>query len=366
MATKPHRPGQVPPTGLPTAGSGQPFLPFASDDLTQAHDQVLPPGLLRRLDCRTVVSGHVTCVVEGAAVLGSAGSPWRADAVATAHDIEAARLQALGKGLSRYAAAFWQADTLSNHPPQPPHGTGPGPWVRMWVGEDRREVWMPAARVYAPFRLGGGRLVGDDEGLACARSLDAARAAAEVQQVRRRAMLPLWQALAREQQRVGAPFGPEQASIDRIVGHAHGLTLAISFQWSAAGPLHGVAGLGCGVDDVQALAQARADRAHTEALLRLQQAGVWGGWAQDCPADLDARLHRLAWDREAALALARLLDAWTAPTQPAVRTAQRTALAWADLTPPLLQAAGWWAVRVLWLDGEGGWISRPAPPSPLH
>jgi len=364
MAAEPHRSGHASSAGpsifLHPAEPEQ----LVPDGLNQAYTVTLPAGPVRRLVYRSVVRGTVTCAVDGADVLGSAGVPLRVDAVATAPSADQARQQALNKGLARHAAGLWDAEALSKHPPQPPHGTGPGPWVRMWVGDGQREVWMPAARVYSPFRLANGRLVGDDEGLACAGSLDAARAGAQVLQVRRRALLPLWQALERQKRAGGPPLKLAEGVRDLLVCHAHGLSLAISFQWSAAGPFYGVAGLGCAADDASALAQARSDRVHTEAQLRLQQAGVWGGQPQSRPPDMDLHVHRLAWSLDEAMAMAGLVSRWRARARPTASAAQR--LAWADLTPPALREMGLRVVRSLWLDGEGGWLSRPAPLSPPH
>ena len=366
MAAEPHRAGPVSGARAPVSASEVAPPSAASEGLPPAYVVDLSVGPVRRLEYRSLVPGHVTCRVQGAELVGSAGVPLFVEALATAATADEARHLALGKALARHAVGFWDPAALSKHPPQPPHGTGPGPWVRMWVGEGQREVWMPAARVYAPFRLGNGRLVGDGEGLACAGSLDAARAGAQVEQVRRRALQPLWQALERHK-RAGEPVPvPDDGVRDLVVGHAQGLSLALSFQWSLAGPVFGVAGLGCAVGDEQALVQARSDRAHTEALLRLQQAGVWGGLPQDRPLDMDARVHRLAWRKDEALAMATLVNRWRARAKPATNAAQRTGLAWADLTPPTLYERGLWVVRALWLDGEGGGLSWPAPPSPPH
>lgn len=366
MAAEPHRSGQALPSGSGVFSQPTDPAQLATDGLNQAYTVALPAGPVRRLVYRSVVRGTVTCAVDGAHVLGSAGVPLRVDAVATAPSAEQARQLALSKGLARHAAGLWDADALSKHPPQPPHGTGPGPWVRMWVGDADREVWMPAARVYSPFRLANGRLVGDDEGLACSVSVDAAKAGAQMSQVKRRALLPLWQALERQKRAGEPPLAPEEGVRDLVVSHAHGLSLAVSFQWSASGPFYGVTGLGCAADDASALAQARSDRVHTEAQLRLQQAGVWGGPPQSRPPEMDVHVHRLAWNADEARAMAVLVSRWRARARPTASGAQRSALAWADLTPPALREMGLWVVRSLWLDGEGGWLSRPAPLSPPH
>lgn len=368
MAAEPHRPGQGsphgPPVFEPVVASGQ--EPPSTHAPSFARGLVPASGPVRGLTCHSVVPGWVTCVVEGAEVIGSAGKPVRADAMATAPSADEARQLAWALAMARHAAGFWDADAFTKHPPQPPHGTGPGPWVRMWVGDaQQREVWMPAARVYAPFRLANGRVVGDLQGLACADGLAAARSAAQHQQITRRAMLPLWQALAR-QPRASSSAQPADGVCDRIVCHAHGLSLAVSFQWSRSGPLFGVAGVGCGVNDDKALAHARRDRAHTEALLRLQQAGVWGGPPEACPPGLDDHVHRLAWHPDEAMAMAALVSRWRARAQPTGGAAQRSALAWSDLTPPSLRDAGLWVVRALWLDGEGSGLSQPRPLSPRH
>ncbi len=366
MAAEPHRLGQAVPPGpsifLHPAEPGR----LVPDGLNQAYTVTLPAGPVRRLVYRSVVPGSVTCVVDGAEAVGSAGVPLRVNAVATAPNADQARQQALSKGLARHAAGLWDAAALSKHPPQPPHGTGPGPWVRMGVGDADREVWMPAARVYSPFRLGNGRLVGDDEGLACAGSLNAARAGAQMLQVMRRALQPLWQALERQKRAGEQPLAPDEGVRDLVVSHAHGLSLAVSFQWSVAGPFSGVTGLGCAADDASALAQARSDRVHTEAQLRLQQAGVWGGPPQSRPPDMDVHVHRLAWNAQEARAMAVLVSRWRARARPSASAAQRSALAWVDITPPALREMDLWVVRSLWLDGEGGWLSRPAPLSPPH
>lgn len=324
---------------------------------------------MRRLTFHAAVAGHVTCEAEGSDVLGSAGVPLRTAAVATALTADEARQHALNKGLARYAAGRWDAHALSKHPPQSPHGIGPGPWVRMWVGEvGECEVWLPAARVYSPFRLANGRLTGDDEGLACAGSVAQARFGAQVQQVGRRAMLPLWQALERRLRSKEPVEVAAHGVRDVVVAHAHGMSLAISFQWSAAGPWYGCLGLGCAMDDGSALSQARADRVHTEALLRLQGSGIWGGLPQDRPRDMDAQVHRLAWGLDEAMAMASLLAHWRARARArsAVDVSQRSGLAWADLTPAALREQGLWVVRALWLDGEGGALNRPTPLSPLR
>jgi len=366
MAAEPHLSGQALPPGpsifLYPAAPEQ----LAPDGLNQAYTVALAAGPVRRVVYRSVVAGSVTCMVDGADVLGSAGVPLRVDAVATAPTADQARQQALSLGLARHAAGLWDADALSKHPPQPPHGTGPGPWVRMWVGDGQREVWMPAARVFSPFRLANGRLVGDHEGLACAGSLEAARAGAQMHQVKQRALLPLWQALERQKRTDGAALALADGVRDLVVGHAHGLSLAVSFQWAAAGPFYGVAGLGCAVDDASALALASSDRVHTEAQLRLQQAGVWGEQAQSRPPDMDHHVHRLAWNADEAMAMAALVSRWRARARPTASTAQRSALAWADLTPPALREMGLCVVRSLWLDGEGGWLSRPTQLSPPY
>ncbi len=366
MAEEPHHPGQTLTHGStvfePALGDEHPPSGTGSSSLAQT----LASGPVRRLVCHSVVPGWVTCVAEGVEVMGSADRPLRPDAAATAPSADEACQQALRQAMARHAAGFWDAEALTKHPPQPPHGTGPGPWVRMWVGDaQQREVWMPAARVYAPFRLANGRVVGDLLGLACADALATARSAAQHQQIQRRALLPLWQALAR-QQRAGSAPQPAEGVRDLIVCHAHGLSLAISFQWSPSGPLFGVAGVGCAVDDEQALALARSDRVHTEALLRLQQTGEWGGSPQGCPPGLDEQVHRLAWRQDEALAMAALVGRWRARARPTGGAAQRPTLAWADLTPTALRAAGLWVVRALWLDGEGSGLSRPTPPSPLR
>ena len=368
MAAEPHRPGQGsphgPPVFEPVVASGQ--EPLGTHVPSFVQGWVPASGPVQRLTCHSVVPGWVTCVAEGAEVIGSAGQPVRADATATAPSADEARQLAWAHAMARHAAGFWDADALTKHPPQPPHGTGPGPWVRMHVGDEKlRDVWMPAARVYAPFRLASGRLAGDLQGLACANGLVAVRSAAQHQQITRRAMLPLWQALAR-QPRAGSSAQPADGVRDLIVCHAQGLSLAISFQWSRSGPLFGVAGVGCGVNDDKALAQARSDRVHTEALLRLQQAGVWGGPPGACPPGLDDHVHRLAWHQDDALAMAALVGRWRARARPMGGVAQRSALAWADLTPPSLREAGWWVVRALWLDGEGSGLSLPMPLSPPH
>lgn len=362
MAAEPHRPDQAMPPGQ-TIFSYPPEPPQAlPDGLGQACVVELPAGPLRRLVFRSVVAGHVTCQVEGADVVGVAGVPLRADAVATASTADAARQLALRKALARHAAGFWDTRALSKHPPQAPHGIGPGPWVCMRAGDEgEREVWMPAARVYAPFRLANGRLVGDDEGLACAGSIELARLDAQVQQIGRRAMQPFWQGLERKMRAPDTSFATADGVRDLVVAHAHGMSLAISFQWWAAGPLYGVLGWGCAVDDGLALAQACSDRAHTEAQLRLQQAGVWGGQPQDRPPDMDAHVHRLAWGWDAAMAMAALLTRWRARAPPSANAAQRSGLAWVDIAPPALRDMGLCVVRSLWLDGEGGWLSRPAP-----
>lgn len=362
MAAEPHRPGQALPPG-PTIFSHLSEPPQAfHDGLGQAYAVELPAGPLRRLVFRSVVAGHVTCQVEGAEVVGMAGVPLRVDAVATACTADAARQLALSKALARHAAGFWDAHALSKHPPQAPHGIGPGPWVSMRVGDGgEREVWMPAARVYSPFRLANGRLVGDDEGLACAGSIELARLDAQAQQIGRRALLPLWQVLEREMREPDMSFAVTDGARDLVVAHAHGMSLAISFQWWAAGPMYGVLGWGCAADDSLALAQARSDRVHSEVQLRLQQAGVWGGQPQDRPPDMGAHVHRLAWGLDAAMAMAALLSRWRARARPATHSAQRAGLAWVDVTPPALRDMGLAAVRALWLDGEGGWLSRPAP-----
>lgn len=367
MAAEPHHPGPALPPG-PTVFSPS---PNRSQDLAgpagPTWTEALSVGPMRRLVFHSAVAGHVTCEAEGADVLGSAGVPLRTAAVTTALTADEARQHALNKGLARYAAGRWDAQDLSKHPPQAPHGIGPGPWVRMWVGDvGAREVWMPAARVYSPFRLANGRLTGDDEGLACAGTVEQARFDAQVQQVGRRAMLPLWQALERRLRSLEKGDVATQGARDVVVAHAHGMSLAISFQWSAAGPLYGCLGLGCAVDDGLALSQARTDRVHTEALLRLQAAGVWGEPPQDRPRDMDAQVHRLAWGRDEAMAMASLLCHWRARGRAwsAVDAAQRSGLAWADLTPTALREQGLWVVRALWLDGEGGALSRPTPLSP--
>lgn len=364
MAEEPQHPGQASPSGPPIFLHPPVSVQASAHGQGQVHVVEMQQGPVRRLVYRSAAAGHVTCEVVGAHVLGSAGVPLRTHAVATARTADEARLHALSKGLARHAAGFWDAETLSKHPPQPPHGIGPGPWVCMWVGEaGQREVWMPAARVYWPYRLSNGRLVGDDEGLACAGSIEAARSGAQAQQVKRRAMLPFWQALARERRESGSVTAPTEGLHDLVVAHAHGLSLAVSFQWSTAGPLHGVFGLGCAADDDAALAQARKDRAHTEAQLRLQSAGVWGGGPQDRPPDMDAHAHRLAWDLDEALAMATLVMRWRARARPAVSAAQHSRLAWADLTSPALRDMGLRVVRALWLDGEGGGLSQPMQPS---
>lgn len=364
MAEEPHHPGQTLTHGStvfePALGDEHPPSRTGASSLAQT----LASGPVRRLVCHSVVPGWVTCVAEGLEVVGSAGRPLSPDAMATAPSADEACQQALHQSMARHAAGFWDAQALTKHPPQSPHGTGPGPWVRMWVGDaQQREVWMPAARVYAPFRLANGRVVGDLQGLACADGLAAARSAAQHQQITRRAMLPLWQALAR-QPRASSSAQPADGVCDRIVCHAHGLSLAVSFQWSRSGPLFGVAGVACGVNDDKALAHARRDRAHTEALLRLQQAGVWGGPPEACPPGLDDHVHRLAWHPDEAMAMAALVSRWRARAQPTGGAAQRSALAWSDLTPPSLRDAGLWVVRALWLDGEGSGLSQPAPLSP--
>lgn len=366
MAAEPRRSGHALPLGPTVFSQPTDSVQLATDGQNQAYTVNLPTGSVRRLVYRSVVKGTVTCLVDSSDVLGSAGVPLQVDAVATAPSAEQARQLALSKGLARHAAGLWDVETLSKHPPQPPHGTGPGPWVRMQVGDADREVWMPAARVYAPFRLANGRLVGDDEGLACAMSVDAAKAGAQMSQVKRRALLPLWQALERQMHAGETQPALDEGVRDLVVCHAHGLSLAVSFQWSAAGPFYGVTGLGCAADDASALAQARSERVHTEALLRLQQAGVWGGPPQSCPPDMDVHVHRLAQNADEARAMAVLVSRWRARARPTVSGAQRSALAWTDLTPPALREMGLWVVRSLWLDGEGGWLSRPAPLSPPH
>lgn len=366
MAEEPHHPGQTLTHGStvfePALGDEHPPSRTGASSLAQT----LASGPVRRLVCHSVVPGWVTCVAEGLEVVGSAGRPLSPDAMATAPSADEACQQALHQSMARHAAGFWDAQALTKHPPQSPHGTGPGPWVRMWVGDaQQREVWMPAARVYAPFRLANGRVVGDLQGLACADGLAAARSAAQHQQITRRAMLPLWQALAR-QPRASSSAQPADGVCDRIVCHAHGLSLAVSFQWSRSGPLFGVAGVACGVNDDKALAHARRDRAHTEALLHLQQAGVLGGPPEACPPGLDDHVHRLAWHPDEAMAMAALVSRWRARAQPTGGAAQRSALAWSDLTPPSLRDAGLWVVRALWLDGEGSGLSQPRPLSPRH
>lgn len=366
MAAEPHRPGQTLPLGQTVfePAPGGVHQPSGSVSPSLAH--ALASGPVRRLVCHSVVPGCVTCVAEGLEVMGSAAQALRPDATATAPSADEACQQALHQAMARHAAGFWDAEALTKHPPQPPHGTGPGPWVRMWAGdEQRRDVWMPAARVYAPFRLTNGRVVGDLDGLACADALSAARSAAQHQQIKRRAMLPLWQSLAR-QQRAGSALQPADGVRDLIVCHSHGLSVAISFQWSRSGPLFGVAGVGCAANDDKALTLARSDRMHTEALLRLQQAGVWGGLPEACPPGLDDHVHRLAWRQDEALAMATLVGRWRARARPTGGAVQRSALAWADLTPAALREQGLWVVRALWLDGEGGALNRPTPLSPLR
>lgn len=366
MAAEPNRSGPALPPVNPSLHL--PELPPASpNSLSQAFVVELPAGPMRRFVYRSAVMGHVTCAACGADAVGSAGVPLCTDALATARTADEARKLALAKGLARHAAGFWDPNALSKHPPQSPHGMGPGPWVLMWVGEKgAREVWMPASRVYSPFRLANGRLVGDDEGLACGGSLEAARYGAQVQQVRRRAMQPLWQTLERHLRGQEVLPGMADGERDLVVAHAHGLSLAVSFRWSKGGPFYGVTGLGCAADDEQALVQARADRAHTEAQLRLQQAGVWGGSPQDCPPAMEPHVHRLAWNLHEAMAMAALVNRWRARARPAVGAAPRSPLAWADLTTPALREMGVSVVRALWLDGEGGVLSRPAPPSLPH
>lgn len=365
MAAEPHHSGQV---LAPEPFVIQPSTPSgARTEPLQSYAVDLPNGPLRRLVFCSVVSGHVTCMVHGAGVVGSAGVPLCTEAVATARTADEARQQALSQGLARYAAGFWNAAALSRNPPQAPHGMGPGPWVGMWVGEQgEREVWMPAERVYMPFLQNGGHLAGDDEGLACAGSVVAARSGALVQQVGLRAMRPLWQTWERESRLapVGS-FGTPHGCRDLIVAHAHGLSLAMSYQWSTDGPFHGIVGLGCAADDEAALAQARLDRVHTEAQLRLQQAGVWGGQPKDRPPGMALHVHRLAWHLDHAMALAALVNRWRARARSA-SGAQRSALAWIDLTPPALREMGLSVVRALWLDGERGGFSPRVPTSQPH
>lgn len=367
MAAEPHRAGSTfQPVGH--IHHAPPLSQVWTDSQARTFVVDLPAGPMRRLVYRSVVAGHVTCSVYGADVVGSAGVPLRTQAVATACTADEARQQALRKVLAQHAAGFWDDQALTKHPPQPPHGMGPGPWVCMSVGDDEeRQVWMPAARVYSPFRLTDGRLTGDEDGLACGGSMEAARSCAQLQQVERRAVLPWWQALERQlRDRDVSPVAPSGVC-DLVVAHASGLSLAFSFQWSMEGPLFGLAGLGCAATDELALAQARVDRAHTEAQLRLQQAGVWGGLPQGCPPGMDPQIHRLAWRPDAAMAMAALASRWRARAKPqGGGFARRSALAWADITPPALREMGLWVVRALWLDGEGGAFSRPVPPSRPH
>lgn len=352
------------PSMLPQDGA-QP----AAAPLGHAYVVDLSVGPVRRLTYRSVVSGHVTCVVEGAEVSGSAGVPLGVSAAATASTADEARHEALSRAFALHAAGFWDASALSKHPPQPPHGTGPGPWARMRLEDSRGEVWMPAARLHTPFRLSDGRVLdGDHDGLASAASLDTAKARARAQQVRRRGLLPLWRALEREVGSERVSHKPTAGAWDVVVSRTQGLSLAVSFRHLPGGPVFGLTGLGCAGTDTEALSLARTDRMHTEALLRLQEGGVWGGHVQDRPPHMDVQVHRLAWEAHTAAAMATLVSRWRARAEPGAAGAHRSRLAWTDLTPPSLREMGLSAVRFLWLDGEGedAVLSPPAPPSRRH
>ena len=322
-------------------------------------------GPVRRLAYRSLAAGQVTCVAHTGLAVGSAGVPLRADAVATARTAEAARQLALCRAVARYAAGFWQPEVLCAHPVLPPHGRGPGPWVQMQVGDGGRQVWMPAAQVFAPFRLGKEAVVGDADGLYCAPSLDQARQGAVDRQLMRRALQPLWMALSRQRLVAADALPDAEGERDVVVSDARGQSLAISFKWSLTGPPpYGVAGLGCAAHEAQAMALARSDRVNTEAQLAMQQAGVWGGRPEDLPPDMDPQVHALAWQQHGARAMAALLQRWHARARPLAGPPPRAGLAWVDLTPPDVRQMGLWVVRSLWLDGERARVSLPVPLSP--
>ena len=90
MAAEPHHAGSTfQPVG--PIRHAPPLSQVWTDDQARTFAVELPAGPMRRLVYRSVVAGHVTCAVEGADVVGSAGVPLRTRAVATARTADEAR-----------------------------------------------------------------------------------------------------------------------------------------------------------------------------------------------------------------------------------------------------------------------------------